>query len=109
MEEPKSQGQYGEGYRCMHHGMCCGWHGHGGFGWRVLRIVLAIVLLGFVFAFGVKIGELKGAYEYGGGYPFGMHGWYGGAYPMMGGYYPQGYYQPQQGVPMMRIATSTGR
>lgn len=74
----------------------------------ILRCLLAIIILAVVFSLGVKIGELKGAYEYGGGYPAMMRGGWGssGVYQMMGGL-PQGYYY--QSAPMMRIATSTAR
>lgn len=85
--------------------VCC--DHHHGIGFMILRCLLAIIILAVVFAIGVKIGEVKGAYEYG-GYPSMMRGgWGGGVYQMMGGYTaPQGYYQS---APMMRVTTSTAK
>jgi hypothetical protein len=113
MEDQKNNQsqQCGEGCKCWTHGggMCCsgsgcGWHGGHRLGFMILRCLLAVIILAVVFSLGVKIGELKGAYEYGAGYPVGVHGWGGGMYQMMDGY-PQGYYY--QSAPMMRAATST--
>ena len=79
---------------CKNCGMGCtcggmhGYHGH-----PLLRILLALVLLGFVFAAGMKLGELKAelglGYEHhmmdGGRHSFDMYGQGGGwAMPMMG-------------------------
>jgi hypothetical protein len=92
---------------CCGGGTCCGcgWHGghRFGLGFMILRCLLLIIILGAVFVFGVKIGELKGAFEYGGGYPMMMRGGWGGG--MMGGY-PQGY---NQSAPMMPATTSTAK
>lgn len=98
MEEGKGQGL------CCGGGMCCGcgWHGGAGHGiaFMVLRCLLALVILFVVFWFGVKLGELKGAYGY--GYGAGYHGMMN---EMMGGY-PQYFYQS---APMMHVGTTTAR
>ena len=67
-------------------GWCgCGHH----YGWIILRIVIAILIVIAAFGIGMKLGELKQAYvDFGGGY-----GGYGGRmmrYPMMGDYYGYG-------------------
>ncbi len=98
MDEKGQMGEHPEGYKCP---MCagkgwgmgyCGWHG----GWhRLIRFIIAIAIIVIVFAFGVIVGELKGAYEsvygrwsmmsyYGSGYacPMTQNGYYGNG--MMG-------------------------
>lgn len=78
-----------EGCRCW---MCSGrqgaWGCHGGHGHWLLRLIIIVAVISFVFALGVKLGELKGRFGYG----YRHHGFYGG-YPMMmqGGYYSGGY------------------
>lgn len=65
----------------MHGAMCCG----GGRRHLVLRIIILIAVLGFVFWSGVKIGEIKAYFE-GAGYMMGGgRGGYGRMYNMMGG------------------------
>lgn len=69
------------GQGMMHGTMCCG----GGHRHFLLRIVILIAVLGFVFWSGIKIGELK-AYFGGDGYMMGGgRGGYGRMYNMMGG------------------------
>jgi hypothetical protein len=70
------------------HGMWCNCHGghHRHF---VLRWILGLLILGFVFILGFKLGWLH-AHMYGGGY-----GDYHRGYPMMR------YYAPMGGYPMM--------
>ena len=69
-------------------GMCSGWkfRGH-----RVIRVLLALIILVVVFTMGFKLGELKGMFSsYGqggmrGGRSFMMRGYQGGNYLPAGG------------------------
>ena len=64
---------------------CCGYHGgmmHCGFGWKIVRVIIGLVVLGIVFSFGVLVGQLR-AIVGGGVFHRGS---------MMGSYYGQGYY-----------------
>ena len=74
----------------MHGGMCCCCHGGGRF--SILRIVIGVLLLIFVFWFGVKVGEVKSLF-YGGYQGRSMMMRYG--YENMGG----GYGVPMGGAP----------
>lgn len=114
MEDPM-KGQMGmqhpEGCRC---GMCQGkMCGMGGCGmcsggkchpmFHVLRWVLGIIILIFVFSAGIMIGELKGALEATYGRNMMRTPYYGGyAYPMMQNYGAQA---GQQVAPAMPAAT----
>lgn len=74
-------------------GGSCGHHGH----W-LLRLIIAIAVITFVFALGVKLGELKATFGSYGGYRSG--GW---GYPMM----MQGGYNGGYGCVMLRSGTLT--
>ena len=76
---------------------CCNHYGQGGmgggYGWGghhhwyggiMLRIVIVLVIVGFVFALGVKVGEFKANL-------YNMFGGYGYSHDMM---YGRGYYSP---------------
>ncbi len=58
-----TMGNHPEGCRCwmcQGRGMCAYHGGHlGGWGFRLFRVILLAILVAFVFAFGVKIGEFK--------------------------------------------------
>ncbi len=75
----------GQGHCGCGNGMGCGCHGGRHMKYCLLRWVLGILIITFVFWMGMKIGEFKGEFE--GGY--GMHGQrgmmiqYGGAPDMM--------------------------
>ena len=76
--------QGGMGYRC----------GRGGWGWAIVRLIIALIIVGVVFCIGVMVGELRVLVN--GGYRM-MH--YSGR--MM---YPG---QVQPGGPMIPATTST--
>jgi hypothetical protein len=86
-------GQCGEqGMRCERHGMGCRqMHGMGCGGRHLLlRLVLGLAILAFVFGAGVKLGELKermvgGQYGYGGGYGMMQRGYAPDVYANRGG------------------------
>jgi hypothetical protein len=67
MEENKNAGSHPEGCRCMlcrgcggmGKGKCCFGMCGGGHRFIILRIIIGIIILIFVFALGVKLGELK--------------------------------------------------
>jgi len=80
----QNSGDMAKGRMC-NCGCGCGWvHGH-----RIFRIVLALIVLALVFAFGVKIGEFHSARFGGRGFygrtmrPMMMFNGTGGAGPMM--------------------------
>jgi hypothetical protein len=92
------------------HGHCL-WNKH-----RVLRIVLLLGMLFFVFWVGVKVGEFRGEFGYGrmmGDYGYGDYGYrsgmmrnagyYGQGRGMMGGYYLQVNPGVQQGLPVQNV------
>ncbi len=63
MDNKDNQSGHPEGCKCFacHCGRCgCG-HWGGGFSW--LRILLAVIILVFVFGVGFKLGELKSSFE----------------------------------------------
>ncbi len=64
------------GCACQNGAGCGGmWGGHK---FHILRFLIALIIVGFVFSFGVHIGELKGAFGMGGGM-YGRHSrMYGG-------------------------------
>lgn len=66
----------------MHGGMCCCCHGGGRF--SILRVVIGVLLLIFVFWFGVKVGEVKSLFGggYQGRYMMIHYGYGGGGYPV---------------------------
>jgi hypothetical protein len=108
-----------DGNKCEHchgGGGCgcgCGQCGAGGFGGgmcscgrfgghRVLRVLLGLIILGIVFAMGLKLGEVKGMYNsafYGGSMRGGRFMMMRGAPGMMNGGVNQ--------APMMPVTTST--
>lgn len=83
------------------HGCCHGW----GFGpGRILiRILLTLLVLFVVFWFGVKVGELKAGYGFGG---YGQTRMMRTGSPLML-YQGQGMMQPQGGNMMYQIPTTT--
>ena len=89
-------GHEGAGSCGSHHG-CCGW-GHKSW----LRVLLALLVLGFVFCAGVKFGMLK---AYFGGWDRGYRGY---PYPlMMNGNAGYGYGMMQGWVEASKEATTT--
>jgi len=92
MEEQKKQDQ-SEGCQCWlcRGKMTCGnWHWHRFF---LLKLLIGIIILVAVFAVGVKVGELKGAFGRG----YGYYGRQGRHYMMPSPYYGQPYPQMMQG------------
>ncbi len=79
--------------------MCCGWGGmHRSF---LLRIILMIVILSFVFEAGLKLGELKAEL-----YGYGMGGGHWGRSMMNGDSYGSGM---MQGGAVGKQSTTTAR
>jgi hypothetical protein len=92
------------GSGAMMNGACggyCGWHGCGGrhFGWRILRVIIVLILLGVVFSVGVMVGELRG-----------LRGGAFGRFPMRANYGGQGYYpMGGQGATLPAPSSTTSR
>ena len=95
--------------RMEHDKMCiCGWHvGH-----RAFRIVLGFIIILLAFWFGVKVGELRGAYGFGGmRFHRGFYGSYYGPMMMYGGYgmpMMQQWAMPQGGMLMPQMTAPQG-
>lgn len=85
--------------------MCCGWGGIHRF--FLLRIILLVVILGFVFEVGLKLGELKAFYSF---YGIG-DGYWGYGRSMMNGSPYAGSYGPgmMQWGNVGGQSTTTGR
>ena len=76
-----------------------GWQGscRHGFAWGILRVLIALVVLGIVFSVGMMIGELRAL----------VGGYAGGRYPMMRSYGYQVGGSPMMNVPGNAVPTTT--
>jgi hypothetical protein len=91
----------------INHGAMCGaWCGCG-HRHLILRWILGLVILVFVFSFGMRLGEIKAAFEYGG---YGSMG-YSHRSMMRRAYYPAPSYGnvPTDDVPQVQTAPAQGQ
>ena len=92
--EQKERDGHVEGCKCMmcrHGGMNgCGCGPWGGGRFRLLRVLILLIILGFAFSFGVHVGEFRGEFGrgfYGRHMQSGYNGEYFGGGMMQGGNY----------------------
>jgi hypothetical protein len=108
-ETKKDPSMMGHGDMC-HCGMCCAGmgHMHGHFGFWIVKLLVALVVLLFVFWLGVKVGEVK-TYMEAGRYPMRANMMYysnGGGTSLVSPAHPITPINP--GGPIITVPTTTG-